>query len=191
MIVSHHADELLAVEHGWGAYSRPEDDLGAFQRFITDNVNRIATLEIVFTRPRDLTGEHLRELIVALAQHQFTETAIRSAWRQARHEDIAATLIGDIRQLALGSSLVPFAFATRVDRAIARLLARQDWSVPQRRWLDRIARTLKEKVVVDEVAFSQGAYATNGGFRAIDNMLGGQGRAQLQDLEDDLWSDAA
>ena len=67
MIVSHHADELLAVEHGWGAYSRPEDDLGAFQRFITDNVNRIATLEIVLTRPRDLTGEHLRELMVALA----------------------------------------------------------------------------------------------------------------------------
>ena len=38
---------------------------------------------------------------------------------------------------------------------------------------------------------SQGAYATNGGFRAIDNVFGGQGRALLQDLEDAVWSDAA
>ena len=188
-VVSHHPDELLALEHGWGAYSRPEDYLGAFQRFIQDNVNHIAALQIVLTRPRDLTGEHLRALMLALAQHQFTETAVRTAWSSARHEDIAATLIGYIRQLALGSPLVPF--ETRVDRALARLLARQAWAMPQRKWLERIARTLKEKVVVDEVTFSQGAYATNGGFRAIDKVFGGQGRALLQDLEDAVWSDAA
>lgn len=93
MVVSHHADELLAVEHGWGAYSRPEDCLSAFQRFIQDNVNQIAALEIVLTRPRDRTGEHLRALMVALAQHQFTETAVRTAWSTARHENIAATLL--------------------------------------------------------------------------------------------------
>ena len=188
-LVSHHADELLAVAHGWGAYSRPEDYLGAFQRFIQDNVNHIAALQIVLTRPRDLTGQHLRALMVALAQHQFTETAVRTAWSSARREDIAATLIGYIRQLALGSPLVPF--EARVDRAVARLLARQAWSMPQRKWLQRIARTLKEKIVVDEVIFSQGAYATNGGFRAIDQVFGGQGRALLQDLEDAVWSDAA
>ena len=189
MLVSQHADELLSVEHGWGVYSRPEDYLDAFRRFISDNVNRIAALEIVLTRPRDLTGDHLRDLMVALAQHQFTETAVRTAWSQARHEDIAATLIGYIRQLALGSPLVPF--ATRVDRALARLLARQAWTLPQRKWLERIARTLKERVVVDEASFSQGAYATNGGFRAIDKVFGGQGRTVLQELEDAVWSDAA
>ena len=104
-VVSQHADVLLAVQHGWGAYSRPEDCLGAFQRLIQDKVKHIAALQIVLTRPRDLTGEHLRALMVALAQHQFTETAVRTAWSSARHEDIAATLIGYIRQLALGSPL--------------------------------------------------------------------------------------
>ena len=39
--------------------------------------------------------------MVALAKHQFTETAVRTAWSQSRHEDIAATLIGYVRQLAL------------------------------------------------------------------------------------------
>ena len=189
MVVSHHPDELLPVERGWGAYSRPEDYLSAFQRFITDNVNRIAALEIVLTRPRDLTGEHLRGLMVELAQHHFTESHVRTAWSQARHEDVAATLIGYIRQLALGSPLVPF--STRVDRALAKLLASRPWSVPQRTWLERIARTLKDKVVVDEATFSQGAYVTHGGFRAIDNVFAGQGKAVLAELEDEVWNDAA
>lgn len=74
-------------------------------------------------------------------------------------------------------------FETRVDCAMARLLAKQDWSAPQRRWLERIARTLREKVVVDEATFSQGAYATDGGFRAIDNVFGGRGRACCRNLK--------
>lgn len=189
MVVSHHPDELLAVEHGWGAYTRPEDYLSAFQRFIHENVNRIAALEIVLTRPRDLTSEHLRELMVALAKHQFTETTVRTAWAQSRNEDVAATLIGYIRQLALGSPLVPF--ATRVDRAVARLLASRAWSSPQRKWLERIALTLKDKIVIDESSFSQGAYVAHGGFRAIDNVFAGQGKAVIAELEDAVWSDAA
>ncbi len=188
-VVSTHADELVAAEHGWGAYSRPEDYLGAFQRFITENVNRIAALEIVLTRPRDLTGDHLRDLMVELARHHFTESHVRTAWAQARNEDVAATLIGYIRQLALGSPLVPF--GTRVDRAMARLLASRPWTLPQRKWLARIALTLKDRIVVDEATFSQGAYVANGGFRAIDNVFGGQGRAVLAELEDAVWSDAA
>ncbi|WP_137734868.1 type I restriction-modification system endonuclease [Pseudaquabacterium pictum] len=189
MVVSHHPDELLGVEHGWGAYTRPDDYLSAFQRFINDNVNRIAALQIVLTRPRDLTAEHLRSLMVELAQHQFTEAHVRTAWAQARQEDVAATLIGYIRQLALGSPLVPF--STRVDKAVARLLASRAWSTPQRKWLDRIATTLKDKVVVDEATFSQGAYVAHGGFRAIDTVFNGQGREVLAELEDAVWSDAA
>jgi type I restriction enzyme R subunit len=189
MVVSTHDDELLPVEHGWGAYSRPEDYLSAFGRFITDNINKIAALEIVLTRPRDLTSAHLRTLMVELARHQFTEPAVRTAWKQARQEDIAATLIGYIRQLALGSPLVPF--EQRVDRALARLLAKRAWTPPQRKWLERITRTLKDKVVIDEATFNTGAYVTHGGFRAIDNVFAGQGRALLGELEDEIWSDAA
>lgn len=189
MVVAEHPDELTGVDHGWGPYQRPEDYLGAFQRFISDNINRIAALDIVLTRPRDLTGDHLRTLMVELAKAQFTETAVRTAWVQAKHEDIAATLIGYIRQLALGSPLVPF--EQRVDKAMGRLLARRPWNPQQRRWLDRIARTLKDKVVVDEATFNQGAYVSNGGFRAIDNVFDGQAREVLAELEDQVWSDAA
>ncbi|MDH4391373.1 MAG: type I restriction-modification enzyme R subunit C-terminal domain-containing protein [Aquabacterium sp.] len=175
--------------HGWGAYTRPEDYLSAFQRFIADNVNRNAALQIVLTHPRDLTAGHLRTLMATLAQHQFTEAHVRTAWAQARQEDLAATLIGYIRQMALGSPLVPF--SNRVDKAVARLLASRAWTTPQRKWLERIATTLKDTVVVDEATFSQGAYVAHGGFRAIDTVFNGQGREVLAELEDEVWNDAA
>jgi type I restriction enzyme R subunit len=189
MVVAPHDDELLPTETGYGAHSKPEDYLSAFQAFIRDNVNHISALEIVLTRPRDLTADHLRTLMVELARHQFTEPALRTAFAQARQEDVAATVIGYIRQLALGSPLVPF--TTRVDRAVARLLARQPWTAPQRKWLERIATTLKDKVAVDETTFNQGAYVSAGGFRTIDQVFGGQGKALLGDFEDEVWSDAA
>ena len=52
-IISDHHDELVALETGYGAYSRPEDYLDAFRQFITDNRNKIAALDIVMTRPRE------------------------------------------------------------------------------------------------------------------------------------------
>ena len=120
-IISDHHDKLVALETGYGAYSRPEDYLDAFRQFITDNRNKIAALDIVMTRPRKLTREHLRELQVALAANTFTERMIGNAWKQAKDQDIAATLIGYIRQLALGSPLIPFEI--RVDNALKKVLA--------------------------------------------------------------------
>ncbi len=34
-------------------------------------------------------------------------------------------------------------------------------------------------------------YVTHGGFRAIDNVFAGQGKAVLAELEDEVWNDAA
>lgn len=188
-VISTHPDELVNIEHGYGAYTKPEDYLEAFRKFISDNVNKIAALEIVVTRPRDLTREDLRQLQVALAQHQFTEKVLHAAWKRAKNEDIAATIIGYIRQLALGSPLVPF--ATRVDRAVAKVLASQPWTSPQRRWLERIAVSLKDTVIVDDTTFDRGAYPAHGGFKVIDAAFEGKAREVLLQLEEAIWEDAA
>lgn len=188
-VVSTHDDQLLETAHGYGKWKRPEDYLAAFADFVNDNRNQIAALELVLTRPRELTREHLRELQVALARHDFTERNISSAWKQARNEDIAATLIGYIRQLALGSPLVPF--EQRVDRGLARLLASRDWTEPQRRWLERIAKSVKSSWVVDATTFTQGAWVAQGGLHTLNRVFDGQAMQVVQDLEDAVWEDAA
>lgn len=188
-VVSTHDDTLVETAHGYGAWTRPEDYLEAFARFVDENRNQIAALELVLTRPRDLTREHLRELQVALARHDFTERNISAAWKQARNQDIAATLIGYIRQLALGSPLLPF--DQRVDRGLARLLASRAWTEPQRRWLERIATTVKSSWVVDATTFTQGAWVSQGGLHTLNRVFDGQALQVVQDLEDAVWEDAA
>lgn len=188
-MVSQHEDELLQMAAGYGQWSRPEDYLEAFGRFVAENRNKIAALDIVLTRPRDLTREQLRELLVALARHDFTERSISAAWKQTRNEDIAATLIGYIRQLALGSPLLPFSM--RVDNALTKLLARRGWTEPQKRWLQRIATAVKSFWVVDASTFNQGAWASQGGLRTLDTVFDGQALQVVQDLEDAVWEDAA
>jgi type I restriction enzyme R subunit len=187
-VISTHDDELAEKASGYGVYERPEEYLDAFKRFISDNLNKIAALELAVTRPRDLTREDLRQLQVTLAQHQFTDRIIHAAWKQTRSEDIAATLIGYIRQLAIGSPLVPFAI--RVDKGLQRLLASQAWTVQQRRWLERIAKSVKEQVVVDETSFSVGAYANHGGFRVVNTVFDGKAMDVIRSLDDAIWEDA-
>lgn len=188
-VVSTHEDQLVSDDAGYGPYNRPEDYLDAFGDFVRNNRNQIAALEIVLTRPRELTRAQLRELQAALAQHHFTERSISTAWKQARNQDIAATLIGYIRQMALGSPLIPF--DRRVDQAVAKLLARRAWTEPQKRWLVRIATAVKSSSVVDESTFVQGAWASQGGIRTLDAVFDGQALSVVKELEDAVWDDAA
>ena len=88
--------------------------------------------------PRELTRAALKELALALGAEGFSEASIRAALRDARNEDIAATLVGYVRQAALGDALVPW--STRVEKAMAKILKSRSWTQPQRQWLERIIR---------------------------------------------------
>jgi type I restriction enzyme R subunit len=103
-------------------YGRPEDYLDSFKRFIETNLNQMPALMVVTQRPRDLTRAQLKELKAALDAAGYGEATLRSAWRDATNADIAASIIGYVRQAALGDALVPY--GSRVDRAIAQILQR-------------------------------------------------------------------
>ncbi len=189
LFVSDHEDEVIAVDRGWGEYERPEDYLDAFAAFVRSNMNQIPALVAVVQRPRDLTREQLRELLLALEEKGFTERGIASAWREARNQDIAARVIGYIRTQALGSPLEPY--EARVDRALGRILSRGRWSEPQRRWLQRIAAQLKKEVVVDRAALDQGEFKQHGGFARLDKVFDGRLEQVLHDLAGAVWEESA
>ncbi|KVK77176.1 type I restriction-modification system endonuclease [Burkholderia sp. MSMB1498] len=188
-IISEHDDELVAVETGYGKAKRPEDYLDAFRLFIEENRNRIVALNVVLTRPRDLTREDLRQLRLALAEAEFSEAALRTAWRETKNEDIAASVIGYIRQMALGSPLLPF--EARVDRALKKTLASRTWPLPQRKWLERIAKEVKHSIIVDDTTFESGAFKSAGGLKTLQHVFQGQVHEVVAELEDAVWDDAA
>jgi len=187
-IIAPHDDVVVSVEHGYGeGNQKPEDYLASFAAFVEQNKNKIQALSVVCVRPRDLTRAQLKDLKLKLDAAGYSEASIRAAWRAWKNEDIAATIIGFVRQRALGSPLVPY--NERVDRALAKIQASGSWTGPQKKWLERIAEQMKKEVIVDEEAFSKGAFVNVGGWKGIDKALGGQLKKVLDDLGDEVWND--
>ncbi len=189
-LVSEKLDSLHEVTRGYGKHgSRPPGDyLQAFRAFVETNLNKVPALLVVTQRPRDLTRDDLRALKLALDLEGFNEASVQTAWREQKNEDIAATIVGYIRQLALGSPLMPY--AERVDRAVQRLRKAHKLTEPQSKWLDRIAKQVKLETVVDRASFDTGQFKADGGFARLNRVFDGTLEALLGELADEVWKDA-
>jgi type I restriction enzyme R subunit len=183
-ILSKHADELLTREQSWGKHTKPEDYLDSFGRFVREQINQSAALAVVVNAPKDLTRDQLREVRLLLDAHGYSEANLKAAWRNTSHHDIAASIIGYIRQAALGEALLPF--EQRVANAMQRIYALKPWTPVQRKWLDRLAKQLVLEVVIDP-AFVNRAFAQDGGAKQLDKMIGGQLDRVLTELSANLW----
>jgi type I restriction enzyme R subunit len=99
---------------------------------------------------------------------------------------VAASIIGFIRQQALGDPLL--AYSERVDRALQRVLGSRAWSRPQREWLERIGAQLRVEVVVDRDALDSGAFRAHGGYKRLDKVFDGKLDEVLGELHDAVWA---
>lgn len=187
--ISHHEDSMHAVTTGYGEYDKPEDFLDTFRSFVKNNQNQIAALTVVVQRPRDLTRAELRSLRLELDKMGFSETSLRRAWNDASNEDIAASIIGFVRQAALGDPLIPF--ETRVQQATRAILARARWTEPQKQWLRRIAEQITKEIVLDRDSIDQGNFAAHGGFNRLNKVFNGQLETILHDFNEELWKVSA
>lgn len=187
--ISHHPDQLVSVTRGYGNAQRPEDFLDGFTAFVRDNLNTMAALNLVVQRPRELTRATLQELRRALDLKGFSEANLRTAWSQARNQDIAASIIGFVRQAALGDPLVPY--ADRVRGAMNRILASRSWTEPQKRWLGRIAKQIETEIVVDREALDRQPFAADGGFNRLNKVFGGGLDGVLAEINEELWKRTA
>ena len=186
-IISAHEDELVVREQNYGTYQKPADFLESFHEFIHKQLNQSAALGVVVNRPKDLTREHLREVRLLLDQNGFSEASLKSAWRNQTNQEIAASILGFIRQAAIGEALLPF--DQRVTEAMKRIYAMQAWTPVQRRWLDRLARQLVHEVVIDTQQVND-AFRVDGGIKSLDRNLGGNLDRVLEALNNNLWSAA-
>lgn len=187
--IAHHADEIVAVTRGYGDANKPEDFLDSFSAFIRDNVNTIAALKLVVQRPRDLTRADLKELRMALDRRGFSEANLRRAWADAKNEDIAASIIGFVRQAALGDALVPY--EARVRDAMRSIMTSRQWTEPQKRWLKRISEQIEKEIVVDREAIDKEPFIADGGFNRLDKVFGGELGTILAGINEKMWSKAS
>lgn len=186
VVVSKHADKVRSVGP---AYGKPEDYLEGFNQFIKDNGNKLPALIAVVQRPRELTRKDLKELVAALEGNGYDEKSLTHAWSQKQNHEIAARVLGFVRQAALGEALVPW--EQRVDSAVHALINRRGLNPNQQNWLKRIAAQIKANIVLDEQSINEGPLREQGGFRRLNQLFEGQLHELLADMNEAIWQAAA
>ncbi|HEY9640068.1 MAG TPA: type I restriction-modification enzyme R subunit C-terminal domain-containing protein [Coleofasciculaceae cyanobacterium] len=68
-----------------------------------------------------------------------------------------------------------------------QLLKSRSWTAPQRQWLERIGKELKQETIVDREAFDQEQFRDKGGFTRINKIFEGQLEALLTEVGDRIW----
>ena len=189
MPISHHPDQVVTVTRGYGDASKPEDFLDSFAAFVRDNINTIAALKVVIQRPRDLTRSDLKELRLALDRKGYSDANLRRAWADAKNEEIAASIIGFVRQAAIGDPLIPY--DDRVRAAMRRVLASRTWTEPQKRWLKRIGEQVEKEIVIDREAIDREPFVADGGFARLNKkVFGGELENVLAGINEEMWKKA-
>lgn len=186
--ISTHDDQVIGVTRGYGEAAKPEDFLEGFVGYIHNNLNQVAALKVIAQRPSALTRADLRALRLELDKLGYSEANLRRAWQEAKNEEIAASIIGFIRQAAIGDALVPF--EERVRAATQRLMSKHAWTDPQRQWIQRIAKQIERELVVDREALDREPFAGFGGFKRLNTVFEGQIEAVLTEFSEEVWRQA-
>lgn len=171
IFISNQQDELVSHERTYGDVTRPEDYLKEFRDFIDTNMNEIAALNIIATRPKELTRAALKELKLILDRNNFSETMLQTAWKQMTNEEIAADIISFIRQRSIGNALI--SKDDRIHGAIEKTkAAHPELGKIQLGWLDKIEAYLKKETILNRESFDAEAFKNKGGFNAINKAFG-------------------
>lgn len=183
--VSEHEDEYLGTEKGYGKGQKPEDYLNSFKEFLEQNRNKIAALQIVCSKPKELDRQSLKELKLLLDQEGFNARHLNAAWKDSKNEDIAADIISYIRTLSIGSTLV--SHEDRIKNAVQKVRAMKSWNKIQSKWLDRIEKQLIQETIITKEDLDKEPFRSDGGFNRLDKIFENQLTTIIDTINDNLY----
>lgn len=189
VVLSDTPDALTSHTRGYGKNNlRPGDYLESFARFVREQRNTIAALNIICTRPADLSRENLKSLRLTLGREGFTVRQLNSALARMSNTDIAADIISLIRRYGINAELV--GHEERIRRAVARLKRAHTFSRPQERWIDRMEKYLFNESVLSVRTFDESVmFRDKGGFAALDRLFHNQLASIVTELNTYLYDD--
>lgn len=187
--ISNEPDEYLGIERGYGqGNSNPEDYIESFNKFIKENVNEIPALQIVATRPKDLTYDELKKIKLELEKKGFRENDLQTAWKSANQVQTTADIISFIRQAAVGSELVDH--NVRIHNAMQKVYGMADWNMVQKSWLKKIENQLLSSTVLGpnaEIAFSSNYFKRQGGYKQMRKIFSDNADQIIYVLNENLY----
>ena len=189
VVISDKEDELISHTRGYGKNDqRPEDYLDAFSEYVTTNMNEIAALKIICTRPRDLTRASLKNLKLALDREGFTTQQLNTAISELTNEAMAADIISLIRRYAIGSALI--SHEARIRRAVDKLKKAHKFTKQELSWIARMEKYLMEESVLNVGVFDEDSrFKSNGGFAKINKVFANKLESIVLELNEYLYDD--
>lgn len=188
VVISDKEDTLISHERGYGKGSRPEDYLDAFADYVKNNMNEIAALKLVCTRPKELTRDSLKSLRLTLDREGFTTQQLNTAISELTNEEIVADMISLIRRYAIGSTLL--SHEARIRRAVDKLKKAHTFSKLELSWISRMEKYLMEESVLNISVFDEdGRFKSQGGFSKINKVFQNKLENIVMELNEYLYDD--
>lgn len=188
VVISEEEDILTGHTRGYGSSDKPKDYLDAFSEYVNTHMNEIAALNIVCTRPKDLTRDALKTLRLTLDREGFTTQQLNTAISELTNEEITADIISLIRRYAIGSTLI--SHEARIRRAVKKLKKAHDFSKQEMSWIGRMEKYLMEESVLNLQVFDEDSrFKSNGGFARINKVFQNRLENIIIELNEYLYDD--
>lgn len=189
VVISDKEDTFIGTTRGYGkSDSKPEDYLDEFSAFIHTHINEIAALNVICTRPKDLTRESLKSLKLALDREGFTQQQLNTAISQITNEEMAADIISIIRRYAIGSALI--SHEERIKKAVDKLRKAHKFSKLEDNWIKRMEDYLMNESVLNIQVFDEDSrFRSQGGFSRINKVFSNNLESIILELNTYLYDD--
>lgn len=188
VVVSDKEDELIEHSRGYGSGVKPEDYLESFAKYIQTNMNEIIALKVVCTKPRELTRESLKGLMLTLDRAGFTTQQLNTAISELTNEEMAADIISLIRRYAIGSPLI--SHEVRIRNAVEKLKKAHNFSKQELNWIKRMEKYLMEESVLNMQVFDEDSrFKAQGGFNKINKVFQNNLESIVLELNEYLYED--
>jgi len=184
--VSTHEDEVMEVTRGYGNAAKPEDYIEGFKKFLQENGNTIAAINVICNKPQELDRKSLKELKLLLDEKGFNETSLNTAWKSTKNVDIAADIIAYIRTLSMGIELITP--QERVQKAISKLKSNHPWNAVQLKWIDRFEKQLMAETILTKQDLDLRPFVDEGGFVRLNKIFNSELEELIIELNNELYS---
>ncbi|MBC8986660.1 type I restriction-modification system endonuclease [Pedobacter sp. N36a] len=186
LLFSAHQDELSDVYHAYNKNLKPKDYIESFNQYIKSNINEIAALKVICTKPGNLTRKELKSLQFLLDEKGYTGTRLNTAYKDLTQQEIVADIIAHVRTAALGSELV--SHYDRIGKAMDKIRSTHQWSSIQLKWLKNIEDQLLKETIITIEDLEKPPFSNEGGIKRLDRVFKGETSSILAEINGYLYA---
>lgn len=189
MLYSDHQDVVEDVFHAYDKNLKPKDYIESFVSYIKNNINEVAALNVVCTKPSSLTRKDLKELRLILDEAGYNKTKLNTAYKETTNQQIVADIIAHIRTAALDVVLV--SHEDRIRNAVQKLRDNHSFNAIQQKWLAKIESQLLVENVVTLEDFEKPPFSNEGGIKRWNKIFNNETTQLINELNEYLYQQQA